>query len=66
MGLQAIVRWFLPREDHFYGFLEAQADVAHEAALAVARFKGFHAAFNIQNLRYHFIVDEQHAASADE
>ena len=39
MGLQAIVRWFLPREDHFYGFLEAQADVAHEAALAVARFK---------------------------
>jgi len=39
MGLQAIVRWFLPREDHFYGFLEAQAEVAHEAALAVARFK---------------------------
>jgi len=39
MGLQAVVRWFLPREDHFYGFLEAQADVAHEAALAVARFK---------------------------
>jgi predicted phosphate transport protein (TIGR00153 family) len=39
MGLQAIVRWFLPREDHFYGFLEAQAEVAHEASLAVARFK---------------------------
>src|SRR6187551_526322 len=39
MGLQAIVRWFLPREDHFYGFLEAQAEVAHEAALAVALFK---------------------------
>jgi uncharacterized protein Yka (UPF0111/DUF47 family) len=39
MGLQAVVRWFLPREDHFYGYLEAQADVAHEASLAVARFK---------------------------
>jgi len=39
MDLQAIVRWFLPREDHFYGYLEAQAEVAHEAALAVQRFK---------------------------
>ncbi len=39
MGLQAIVRWFLPREDYFYGFLEDQAAVAHEAALAVACFK---------------------------
>ena len=39
MGLQAIVRWFLPREDHFYGFLEDQAVVAYEAAVAVARFK---------------------------
>ncbi len=39
MGLQAFVRWFLPREDHFYGFLEDQAAVAQEAALAVARFK---------------------------
>jgi uncharacterized protein Yka (UPF0111/DUF47 family) len=39
MSLQAIVRWFLPREDHFYGFLEAQAVVAYEAAVAVARFK---------------------------
>ena len=39
MGLQAVVRWFLPREDYFYGFLEDQAAVAHEAALAVARFK---------------------------
>lgn len=39
MALQSIVRWLLPREDHFYGFLEQQADVAYEAALAVARFK---------------------------
>jgi len=39
MALQSLVRWLLPREDHFYGFLEQQAVVAHEAALAVARFK---------------------------
>src|SRR5664279_37488 len=32
MGLQAIVRWFLPREDQFYGVLEDQAAVAQEAA----------------------------------
>ncbi len=39
MGLQAFVRWFLPREDHFYGYLEDQAAVAHEAALAFTQFK---------------------------
>jgi uncharacterized protein len=39
MSLSGIVRWLLPREDHFYGFLERQADAAHEGALALARFK---------------------------
>jgi uncharacterized protein len=39
MSLQDLVRWLVPREDHFYGFLESQADVAHEAALALRRFK---------------------------
>jgi uncharacterized protein len=39
MGLDSIVRWFLPKEDHFYGFLEQQATVAHEAALALSKLK---------------------------
>jgi uncharacterized protein Yka (UPF0111/DUF47 family) len=39
MSLQGIVRWLVPREDHFYGFLERQATNAHEGAVALARFK---------------------------
>jgi uncharacterized protein len=39
MGLDSIVRWFVPKEDHFYDFLEQQAAVAHEAAIALAEFK---------------------------
>ncbi|WP_394821018.1 DUF47 domain-containing protein [Pendulispora albinea] len=38
MSLQSLVRWLLPREDHFYDFLERQAAVAHEAAMALAEF----------------------------
>ncbi len=38
MGLQSFVRWLLPRADHFYDFLERQAAVAHQGALALARF----------------------------
>jgi uncharacterized protein len=40
MGLQDVIRFFLPREDHFYDFLEQQAKVAHEGARALARFTG--------------------------
>jgi uncharacterized protein len=36
MALQDLVRWFLPREDHFFEFLEKQADVAHRGAKALA------------------------------
>jgi len=36
MALQAIVRWLLPREDHFFGYLEKQAVIAHEAAKVLA------------------------------
>ena len=36
MALQAIVRWFLPREDHFFLHLEKQAEIAHEAAQVLA------------------------------
>jgi hypothetical protein len=39
MGLQDVVRWFLPKEDHFYDFVERQASVAHEASLALSEFK---------------------------
>jgi uncharacterized protein len=39
MSLQDLVRWLVPREDHFYDFLEGQAVVAHEAAIALRRFK---------------------------
>ena len=38
MGLQDVIRFFLPKEDHFYDFLERQAKVAHEGALALAKF----------------------------
>jgi len=39
MGLQDIVRWLLPRADHFYDFLERQAVAAHEGARALAGFR---------------------------
>lgn len=39
MDLQSIVRWLVPREHHFYDFLETQADMAHAGAVELARFK---------------------------
>lgn len=38
MGIQQIIRFFLPREDHFYDFLEKQAGAARQGALALAKF----------------------------
>jgi predicted phosphate transport protein (TIGR00153 family) len=38
LGVQDVIRWFLPREDHFYDFLERQAHAAHEGAQALAKF----------------------------
>jgi uncharacterized protein len=38
MALQALVRWFLPKEDHFYDYLEAQGGLCLEAADALATF----------------------------
>ncbi len=35
MGIQDLVRWLIPREDHFYDFLERQAVVAHKGVLAL-------------------------------
>ena len=39
MGIDSVVRWFLPKEDHFFDYLERQAVVAHEGAVALAHFK---------------------------
>jgi len=39
MNLDSIVRFLLPKEDHFYDFLEKQAAAAHEAAQVFARFR---------------------------
>lgn len=38
MGIQDVVRWLLPKEDHFYEFLQKQAQVAHDAALVLREF----------------------------
>ncbi len=39
MSLQSIVRWLVPRELHFYDFLERQIATAHAGAVALARFR---------------------------
>ncbi len=39
MALQDLVRWFLPKEDHFFRFLERQAETADKGAKALAEFK---------------------------
>ena len=38
MSIQDVIRFLLPREDHFYDFLEKQAKVAHEGAKELAKF----------------------------
>ena len=39
MAFQQLIRWLLPKEEHFYDFLERQAAVAHDGAAAFARFR---------------------------
>jgi uncharacterized protein Yka (UPF0111/DUF47 family) len=38
MSLQSLINWLLPREDHFYDFLEQQALVAQQAIPVLGRF----------------------------
>lgn len=38
MGLQSVIRFFLPRETHFYDYLEEQASVARQGAIVLAKF----------------------------
>lgn len=40
MALADIVRIVLPKEDHFFDFLEEQAKLAHQGAVALAKLKG--------------------------
>ena len=39
MGLQSLVRWLVPREEHFFDLLDGQVDVAHRAAEALRGFR---------------------------
>lgn len=39
MGLQSVVRWFLPREDRWFEFLERQSAIADDGAHALATFR---------------------------
>jgi uncharacterized protein Yka (UPF0111/DUF47 family) len=38
MGIQDVIRFFLPKEEHFYDYLEKQAHAAHAGAKAIAKF----------------------------
>lgn len=38
MGFAAVLRFLVPRADHFYTFLERQAVVAHDGAVALSTF----------------------------
>jgi predicted phosphate transport protein (TIGR00153 family) len=49
MSLQSIVRWLVPRENHFYDYLESQADAAHDGAVALARFKDGRSAVEVRD-----------------
>ncbi|MBL8936624.1 MAG: DUF47 family protein, partial [Archangium sp.] len=39
MALQAMIRWLLPREDHYYDMLEELGRLGYEAAQALAAFE---------------------------
>lgn len=39
MGLQKLVRWLLPREEHFYDMLEEIGRLAYEAAVTLSQFE---------------------------
>ncbi|MBI4819239.1 MAG: DUF47 family protein [Deltaproteobacteria bacterium] len=38
MAVQDVIRWFLPSEDEFFGMLEEQGRVGHDASTAFLRF----------------------------
>lgn len=38
MGIQNVIRWLLPKEEHFFDYVEQQTVCAHDAALALSGF----------------------------
>ncbi|HTJ84895.1 MAG TPA: DUF47 family protein [Polyangiaceae bacterium] len=40
MALQDLIRVILPKEDHFFDYLEQQAKLAHEGAIALSKLDG--------------------------
>ncbi len=47
--MQGLIRWFLPKEDHFFDFLENQGALCHEAALAFSQFKSGQSAEQVRD-----------------
>lgn len=39
MALQSMIRWLLPREDHYYDMIEELGRLGHEAAIALTAFE---------------------------
>lgn len=38
MSLQSVVRWLLPREDHFFDILERQSQAVRDGSIALSKF----------------------------
>jgi predicted phosphate transport protein (TIGR00153 family) len=58
--IQKILHWLLPREDHFFGFLERQAVVAHDAAKAMQRYRDKASAVQVRDA----VQDLEHKGDA--
>jgi uncharacterized protein Yka (UPF0111/DUF47 family) len=51
MPIQDLIRWLLPKEDHFYDYLESQAKAANEGAVALSKFtEGGETAANVADV----------------
>jgi predicted phosphate transport protein (TIGR00153 family) len=51
MALQSLIRWLLPREDHYYDMIEELGRLGHDAAIALAAFETTPAAQVQQNVQ---------------
>jgi predicted phosphate transport protein (TIGR00153 family) len=61
MALQGIVRWLLPKEDHFYDYLEALGTLGLDAANALAAFKEGQTSEQVRDT----VQDIEHKADAE-
>lgn len=48
-SLQSAIRFLLPKEDHFYDYLEAQGTACHAAAVALAQFSAGRSAVEVRD-----------------